>query len=443
MILDGIELRKVSPLLQCPVVSQMVQPIELVLREVDSAAEEIVDFAAELIRIPTVNPPGEFYSDCAQAIGERLQAFDFDVEYLAATSRPEHTKAHPRVNVLGRRPGRAVRPLLHLNGHFDVVPAGEGWTVDPFKGLVHDGRLYGRGSADMKAGLAAAIYAVEAVRRAGVGLQGTVEVSGTVDEESGGLAGVAWLAEQGKLDASLTDFVIIPEPFGVDRICLGHRGVYWFDVVTHGRTAHGSMPFLGESAIVSMGRVLDAIRDELAPTLARRVTAMPVVPEGARRPTININGVSGGQVGTRQPTPCVADQCTATFDRRFLPEENIKDVREEVIALLERVAVNEPGIRYELSDRLIVEPVQTSKDSPLVTALQTSVDKVNGRPAKLVASPGTYDHKHVARLARVKQCVAYGPGNLEIAHQPDEWCAIDDLVQTTKVIALTIVRLIG
>lgn len=219
--------------------------------------------------------------------------------------------------------------------------------------------------------------------------------------------------------------------------------MYWFDVVTHGRTAHGSMPFLGVSAIVSMGRVLDAIRDELAPTLARRVTAMPVVPEGARRPTININGVSGGQVGTRQPTPCVADRCTATFDRRFLPEENIKDVREEVIALLERVAVNEPGLRYELSDRLIVEPVQTSKDSPLVTALQTSVDKVNGRSATLVASPGTYDHKHVARLARVEQCVAYGPGNLEIAHQPDEWCAIDDLVQTTKVIALTIVRLIG
>ena len=421
----------------------MTQPIDLVLREIDSAADEIVDFAAELIRIPTVNPPGEFYPDCAQAIGARLQDFDFDVEYLAAASRPEHTKAYPRINVLGRRFGRVARPLLHLNGHFDVVPPGEGWTVDPFAGVVRAGRLYGRGSADMKAGLAAAIYAVEAVRRAGVGLQGTVEVSGTVDEESGGLAGVAWLAEQGKLDASLTDFVIIPEPFGVDRICLGHRGVYWFDVVTYGRTAHGSMPFLGESAIVSMSRVLDAIRDELAPALAGRVTAMPVVPEGARRPTININGVSGGQADTAQPTPCVADRCTATFDRRFLLEENIKDVRREMISLLERVAADGPGLKYELSDRLIVEPVQTSKDSPLVTALQTAVDKVNGRPAQLVASPGTYDHKHVARLAGVNQCVAYGPGNLEIAHQPDEWCAIDDLVQTTKVIALTIVRLIG
>ena len=118
-------------------------------------------------------------------------------------------------------------------------------------------------------------------------------------------------------------------------------------------------------------------------------------------------------------------------------------MRREMISLLERVAADGPGLKYELSDRLIVEPVQTYKDSPLVTALQTAVDKVNGRPAQLVASPGTYDHKHVARLAGVNQCVAYGPGNLEIAHQPDEWCAIDDLVQTTKVIALTIVRLIG
>ena len=111
----------------------------------------------------------------------------------------------------------------------------------------------------MNAGLAAAIYATAAVRRAGRDLAGTVEVSGTVDEESGGLAGVAWLAEQGRLAADRTDFVIIPEPFGVERICLGHRGVYWFDVTTYGRTAHGSMPFLGESAIESMGHVLDAV----------------------------------------------------------------------------------------------------------------------------------------------------------------------------------------
>ena len=174
------------------------------------------------------------------------------MEFLAAAGRPEHTPSHPRINVLGRRPGTASRPVIHLNGHFDVVPAGAGWTIDPFGGLVREGRLYGRGSCDMKAGLAAAIYATEAIRRAGVDLAGTLEVSGTVDEESGGFAGVAWMTERGLIAPDRTDFVIIPEPLNVDRVCVGHRGVYWFEVTTEGRTAHGSMPFLGVSAVDHM-----------------------------------------------------------------------------------------------------------------------------------------------------------------------------------------------
>lgn len=95
---------------------------------------------------------------------------------------------------MGRRAGRSTRPTLHFNGHIDVVPAGNGWSVDPFEGIVRDGRVYGRGTADMKGGLAAAMYAAECLRRAGVPLDGSVEVSGTVDEESGGWGGVAHLA---------------------------------------------------------------------------------------------------------------------------------------------------------------------------------------------------------------------------------------------------------
>jgi succinyl-diaminopimelate desuccinylase len=419
------------------------QQVDRVLREVEAAGDQLVEFAATLVRIPTVNPPGDHYVECAGVIGQRLTALGFEVEQIEATGRPEHTAAHPRVNVVGRREGRAARPLLHLNGHFDVVPAGEGWTVDPFAGLIRDGWLYGRGSADMKAGLAAAIYAADAVRRAGVDLAGTLEVSGTVDEESGGLAGVGWLAEHGRLAASRTDFVIIPEPFGVDRVCLGHRGAYWFDVVTHGRTAHGSMPFLGESAIDAMSRVLDAVRDELTPQLAERETAMPVVPDGARRPTINVNGVFGGQGDAAGQTPCVADRCRATFDRRFLIEEGFEATRAEVVALLERAASQAPAFRYELADRLVVHPVQTAADAPLVAAIEAAVTEVTGGSAARVASPGTYDQKHVARLAGVEQCVAYGPGALEMAHQPDEYCALDDLIAAAKVMALAIVRLVG
>src|SRR3954452_1984112 len=144
----------------------MQTPEDRVLSTIDGLTGEAVAFTSDLIRIPTVNPPGELYEDCARRIGAQLQAFGFEVEYHAAVGRPEHTRAHPRLNVVGTRRGRAPHPLVHLNGHFDVVPPGEGWTIDPFGGDVRDGRIWGRGSCDMKAGLAAAVFAAEGIRRA-------------------------------------------------------------------------------------------------------------------------------------------------------------------------------------------------------------------------------------------------------------------------------------
>jgi succinyl-diaminopimelate desuccinylase len=417
--------------------------VDRVLAAVDGAADEIVAFASELIRVPTVNPPGQAYEPCARLIGERLDASGFEVEYHPAEGCPEHTPTHPRLNVVGLRRGHALRPTIHLNGHMDVVPAGQGWTVDPFGGLVKDGRIYGRGACDMKSGIAAAVYAAEAIRRTGVELHGSVEISGTVDEESGGFAGVAWLAERRRLSAARQDFVIIPEPLNVDRLGVGHRGVYWFEVTTHGRIGHGSMPFLGASAIEHMGVVLDRIRRELAPALATRTTAMPVVPESARHATLNINGINGGQPVDGMQTPCVADVCRAVFDRRFLLEERFDAVREEIVRLLGRAAADVPGLVWEMRDLMVVPPVRTPEDSPLIASLDRSVRRVLGRPALRVASPGTYDHKHVDRIAGIRNCVAYGPGVLELAHQPDEWCGVDDLVNATKVIALSILELTG
>ncbi len=417
--------------------------LDRVLGAVDQAAGEIVAFTSDLIRVPTVNPPGEAYEDCARLIGDRLAACGFEVEYHPAEGRPEHTRAHPRLNVVGVRRGRALRPAVHLNGHFDVVPAGAGWTVDPFGGAVRDGRIYGRGSCDMKAGIAAAVYAAEAIRRAGVPLNGSVEISGTVDEESGGFAGVAWLAQQGRLSAARQDFVIITEPLNVDRICIGHRGVYWFELTTRGRIGHGSMPFLGVSAIDHMGVILDSMRRELLPALAARTTAVPVVPDGARHATLNVNGIAGGQPVDGIQTPCVADVCRAVFDRRFLLEEGFDATKAEIEALLARAAAAVPQLDCELRDLMVVHPVRTPDGSPLVASLERGVQRILGRPATQAASPGTYDQKHVDRIAGIRNCVAYGPGILDLAHQPDEWCGVDDLVNATKVLALSILDLTG
>jgi len=415
--------------------------IDRVLAAIDDAAPEIVEFTADLIRIPTINPPGDSYAACAQLIGERLTTCGFDVSYVEADGLPEHTLTHPRVNVVGTRRGRAPRPAVHLNGHFDVVPAGSGWTVDPFGGEIRDGRIYGRGACDMKAGIAAAIYAAEAIRRTGVEIDGSIEISGTVDEESGGFAGVAWLAQHGWIAADRVDAVIIPEPLNVDRICIGHRGVYWFEITTHGRIGHGSMPFLGVNAIEHMGVILDRIQREIVPALASRQTAVPVVPVLARHATLNINSIAGGQPVDGLQTPCVADTCKAIFDRRFLLEEGFDAAKAEILALLDRVAGELPSFNFELRDLMVVHPVRTPDSSPVIGALERGIQRVLGRRAARIASPGTYDHKHVDRIAGIPHCVAYGPGILDLAHQPDEWCRIDDLVNATKVLALAILDL--
>src|SRR5207248_996375 len=185
---------------------------------------------------------------------------------------------------------------------------------------------------------------------------GAIEIRGTVDEESGGFAGVAHLAECGRIARGRTDYVIIPEPLNVDRICVGHRGVYWFELTTRGRIAHGSMPFLGVSAIDGMSEVIAAIRRDLEPVLAKRVTSMPVVPEGARHATININAIEGGQPIDGIQTPCVADRCRAVFDRRFLLEEGFESSKQEIETIVRRALASMPAVGSEMRDLMAVHP---------------------------------------------------------------------------------------
>lgn len=414
-----------------------------VAKSVEEIAGEMIAFLQELVRIPTVNPPGENYIAGAELIGAKLKEFGYKVNYIPAEGLVEHTAAHPRMNVLGRLEGPAPRPNLHFNGHFDVVPVGAGWTVDPFAAEIRDGKIYGRGVSDQKAGIAASIFAIEAIRRAGLRLLGTVEQSGSVDEESGGFAGVAYMAKAGWIGRNKTDYVIITEPTDGDRVCLGHRGVYWFKVTAQGRIAHGCMPHFGVSAIDHMADFLHAITHELKPQLATRKTAAPVEPPGSRFASINVNSVFGGQPENGVQTPCVADYAGAIFDRRFLSEENFDHVREEIQALLEDLRAKNPDFNYKIEDLMVVHPVHTDENCDLVNSMKSSVEAVLGRAPKLTVSPGTYDQKHVVRIGSVQQCVAYGPGILNQAHQPDEYCRIEDVVNAAKVMALTAIRLLG
>jgi succinyl-diaminopimelate desuccinylase len=413
--------------------------LETLLRRIDDKRDDLVALTRALVRIPTVNPPGEAYRSACELLGARLGARGFEVRYLRAEGTPGDSDRFPRWNVVARREGSRPGPCVHLNGHIDVVEAGEGWTVDPWAGVVREGKLFGRGTCDMKGGIAAAVVAAETLLELEPDLSGAIEISGTADEESGGYGGVAWLARKGFFSKPRVDHVIIPEPLNVDRVCIGHRGVWWAEVTTHGRIAHGSMPFLGDCAVRHMGAFLRALEEELWPKLARRRTAMPVVPEAARASTLNVNAIQGGQpIGEGLPSPCVPDSCRIVLDRRFLIEERLEEVKGEVRAILERLARERPGFRWSMRDLFEVEPVLTDPGLPVPRTVASAIRTVLGTEPAFVCSPGTYDQKHVARIGGLQDCVAYGPGILDLAHQPDEFVAIEDLVAATKVLALSI-----
>ncbi len=419
--------------------------IESLFSRIESKREELISFTQDLVRIPTINPPGKDYVKCAELLGNRLAKSGFSLIYERAKNSPGDSDRYPRHNVIARFEGQYSGPCVHFNGHLDVVVPGRGWTVDPFEGLVQDGKIYGRGTCDMKGGLSAAVIAMEAILEENIHFPGTIEISGTVDEETGGYGGVAFLAEKGFFSKPRVDHVIIPEPLNVDRVCLGHRGAWWAEVETFGRIAHGSMPFLGDSAIRHMSAFLELLESRLFPTLDKKQTSMPVVPEGARRSTLNLQAVHGGEAESfdGMPSPCVPDSCRLIMDRRFLIEENIAEVKEEVTSLLDELADSRLNFRYQIRDIMEFLPTMTDADAPVVQAVSSAIKNILGKTPEHIISPGTYDQKHIARIGHLHDCIAYGPGILDLAHQPDEYIVIDDMVTAAKVMAASTLVLLG
>ena len=418
------------------------------LEEIERRRDDLIELTQALIRIPTLNPPGDNYREICDFLATRLRARGFIIELVRAAGAPGDSDRYPRWNVVGHKEGRSAGECLHFNSHIDVVTVGEGWTTDPFGGELRDGRIYGRGTCDMKGGLATSIIAAEAFIDVYADFAGAVEISGTADEETGGYGGVAYLAEKGFFSPERVQHVIIPEPLNKDRVCLGHRGVWWGEIKTKGHIAHGSMPFLGDSAIRHMGAVLAEIEATLYPALELKHTVMPVVPPQARQSTMNINSLHGGQAEpeagyTGFPSAVVADSARMVVDRRYLIEESGAEVRQEIVDVLERVKARRQNFRYELRELWQVSPTLTDRHAPIVEAVSAAIGEVLGLAPEYVVSPGTYDQKHIDRIGKLKNCIAYGPGILDLAHQPDEWVAVDDMLDSAKVMALALLRLLG
>jgi succinyl-diaminopimelate desuccinylase len=399
---------------------------------VDDLRDELVALLQRLIRLPTVNPPGDGYEDFCAAFQETLDGLGYATEILRVP--PERLdelapQAHgrPRPNLLATL-AHGAGPTVHLNGHYDVVPVGNDWTRDPFGGELAGGWIYGRGAADMKSGLAAQVIAVEALRRT-TGWAGTIVHSAVPDEETVGVdnAGMGFLVEQGRLAGA--DAVIITEPFGPDGVGIGHKGAIWGEITLFGKQAHGSSPRLGVNAVEAMARYLARLDAELRPRLDERITELGVTPPESIHSTLSFDTIHGGAA-----TNIVPDRCTVTFNRRLLPGEDLDAARRELLAPLD-------GQRFDYRETYSTEPTLVSPEEPVVQAACRAVRALGLEP-KILISAGSDDQRFVVHRAGIMNSLVYGPGTTGLSHISDERISVDDLVLGTKGLALILAELL-
>ena len=426
---------------------------DMVVKAVEEAREEMVGFLQQLVRIDTVVPPGNNYRECANTIQKEMKSFGYDTNLVDVP--PERLESlmrgmgfavpkqglPPRVNVFGRKDGSQPGKTLHFTGHFDVVPPGDGWTFDPFAATLKDGRVYGRGSTDQKSGIAASLFAVEAIRRAGLKLPGAVEQSATVDEEWAGEMGLGYLVEKGYLRREKQNYVVITECLDVDGICLGHRGALIFSILTRGKVGHGCMPHLAVNAVDKMGLVMAAIAKELRPGIESRVSVQPIMPEGSRRSSISPIWIDGS--ANEKPGATISALCTSFGNRWFNPEEKLDAVRTEILDFLESLRKRDAELSVEYVEHYSAEPVAVPASTELVRTYQRDIASVLNRESHLLLSPGFDDQRFVVLNGKIEECILYGPGVLRLAHAPDEYVPIEDLVQASKIMALSTLDLLG
>jgi succinyl-diaminopimelate desuccinylase len=369
--------------------------------------EEVLTVARRLIQVPSENPGGNELAAAREA-ASFLDELGIPVrEVLGATDRPSI------IATIGDG-----RPKLVWNGHLDVVPAGDpsAWPHPPWDAEVEDGVLWGRGSADMKGPVAAALGAVAALVRAGSPIAGTLELHLVADEERGEL-GTKVLLREGLLDA---DACIVGEPSGMD-LGLAQRGGAFFIVTADGRAAHGSTPELGANAIEAIGRVVLSLRDALPPDAVHPLVG---------RPTINASVVEGGRAANVVP-----DRCRLTIDRRTLPGETADDARAGLEALLSRLeAAGPPGIRYSVELFGESDPSEAPADAAIARILRSASIEERGVVPRDIGFTGITDARFYVNDAGI-ETVLFGPGDLRVAHTSNEHVGVDDLVAAARIYA--------
>lgn len=369
-------------------------------------AERVARLTSDLIRFDTTNPPGA-EGECARFVGALLQELGCTVRYV----EPEPG----RVSVVARYgTGEPGTPVLLVNGHLDVVPAiAAEWTEPPFEGTIRDGLVRGRGAADMKGGVAAAIEALRACHSAGVALGCDLLFHFVADEETGAAAGTAALMAAGELVATAA---LVPEPSGLG-VSVAERGALLADIEVRGRPAHGSQPAFGVSAIEKAAVVVQALhRARFAPR------NHPLLGE----PTCNVGTIVGGSARN-----IVASSAVLGIDRRSVPGETVPQLISEIEATLRAASAEEP-LDLDVRPVVFVEASELASGHPFVDLALSVLEGADG-PSTVVGSTFGTDARFMRELGI--PTIVYGPGSVRQAHTADESVSVDALVTAAQGMA--------
>jgi acetylornithine deacetylase len=370
----------------------------------------------QLVQIESTNPTLSADNSGEEAIASFLasRCADLGLEVALYEVEPQ------RLNVLGTLTGSGGGPSLMLNGHVDTVGV-EGMS-DPFGGKIKDGRLYGRGSQDMKGSLAAMLGAVKAIIDNAIDLKGDLHLAFVVDEETKSI-GTADLVHQLKTDAA-----IVTEPTDL-HVCRAHRGFIWFEVTVYGRAAHGSRYEEGIDAIMHMGRFLAAL-DDLEQELRRR-PAYPLTGP----PSLHASMIEGGTEISVYPA-----LCKLTLERRTTPGETVETATAELQAIIDRLADEDPTFKAELEATFDRDPFEVSADAAIVQTL----DDVMGRHMDQERPHrGASFWTDAALLAGAGiETVLIGPTGAGL-HSAEEWVELQSVYDLAQILAETAVAYCG
>lgn len=388
---------------------------------------------AELVRIPTDNPPGDLAPAAARIAG-LLEGLGFSVErHPVPEQRVRAVGMRSATNLIVRRrfgPG----PVIALNAHGDVVPPGEGWSTDPYGAEIRDGWMYGRGVAVSKSDIvsyAMALRALERLAEEGVGLAGGVELHVTFDEEAGGEIGPKWLLEEG---LSRPDYAICAG-FSY-AIVTAHNGCLHLEVELRGRSAHAALPTSGIDALEAAAHLLASLY-AFRRSLAGRVSATP----GIGAPQLTVGLIEGGI-----NTNVVPDRVTFRLDRRIVPEEVPEAAEAELCALLEGAARAFPEVRVAIRRILLARPLAPLPGQErLAAALARYAERVLGEPVPTRGVPLYTDARHYAEAGIPVVLYGAGPRTIEEAnaHRADERLPLFTLHAASRIVAAALLELLG